>query len=71
MGLLGSPHLTDSSGTNAWGLLARGAHAGRGGGYSKHSWLCPLPLPRHHPQLLAFPQQVTWMSLSFYPVFQK
>ena len=31
MGLLGSPHLTDSSGTNAWGLLARGAHAGRGG----------------------------------------
>ena len=43
MELLGSPHLTDSSGTNAWGLLARGAHAGGWGGYSKHSWLCPLP----------------------------
>ena len=43
MGLLGSPHLTDSSGTNAWGLLARGAHAGRGGGTVNTAGCVPSP----------------------------
>ena len=58
MELLGSPHLTDSSGTNAWGLLARGAHAGGWGGTVNTAGCVPSPATPSS-TAACFPTQVT------------